>query len=525
MTKTNALPRPVGATVLSLLALAMLVFAGSSLAAPPVEGSDPVLALSPSPAVVPTATVGIQSPPAEFVLTNEGTEAAAVEKVFIEGEESGEFSLGPHNCGFLQPGEHCSAWIGLKPSSLGEKKSTLRVSFSGGRPEQGFAISGTSAPAHFSFEPGSYDFGLQPVHSEAASTFFQLRNDGQAGAQVNWLGISGANTNGFWLDSNSSCNGRWLEPGETCSVLVYFSPSETGSYAVQLQAGSGGESFSASLSGEGGRPLVEAFPNPADFGAATVGSTSATQTIVVHNSGNVPTGFFIGIVAGGDSGSFQLLDENCTGVMLMPSGSCSAHVRFAPLSPGPKVAHLAFFGDSEGGTMVTLSGEGVAAAVTLMPSGHDFGSAALGVKGDPQSFAVRNEGGTSLDLGGATIVGADLDQFSLSGDDCSGATLEPGDECVVRVRFAPDTVGAKTARLRVSGDAGTFTAALSGAGLSAGEPAAAEGAASAAARQPGTSKPHGRNRHRRFLRGASISAAAASCRPARRPCLGGRASR
>jgi hypothetical protein len=521
MTKTNALPRLAGATALSLLALAFaaLVLSASSLAAPLPEGSDPALTISPSPAVLPTTTVGNQSQTIEFELRNDSGEEAAVEKTILDDEDAGEFSFGGSNCGTLQPGEHCSAWIGFKPSGTGVKKTALRVTFAGGRPEQSFEVSGTSAPPHFSFQPGSYDFGLQPIHSESQRTTFTIENDGAAAAQIGSLNFNG-NSNGFWIDSNSDCWGRWMAPGETCSLQVYFGPNDPGLYAAQIQLQSNGENFYAGVTGEGGRPIVEAFPNPADFGTATVGSTSQTQAIVVHNSGNVPTAFFIGIVAGGDAGSFQLLDESCSGAPLMPSGSCVAHVRFRPQSVGPKVARLAFFGDSEGGAMVTLSGEGVAAAVTLAPSGYDFGSTAAGTKSAPQSFAVRNEGNGSLDLASATIVGADLDQFSLSGDDCSGSTLEPGDECVVRIRFTPDSTGAKTARLRVSGDAGTFTAALAGtaspASDTSGPPAAAASSAAATLGQP-TPPRRGRHRGRRpFSRGATVTSARARARSSRR---------
>jgi hypothetical protein len=492
----------------SAFVLAALVLPASSLADPPTEGSGAPLTISPSPAVLPTTTVGSQSQTVEFELRDEGGEAATVEKVVLEGEDADQFSFGGSNCGGLQPGEHCSVWIAVKPSSLGVKKSTLYVRFAGGRPEQSFEVSGASVPAHFSFHPGSYDFGLRPIHSEAARMTFQLENDGEAAAQVNSLTF-GANSNDFWFDGSfgdGNCSGRWMQPGETCSVEIGFGPGETRSYATQLQANSSGETFTADLSGEGGRPVVEAFPNPADFGAATVGTRGATQTIVVHNSGNVPAAFFIGVLAGGDVGSFQLLDENCTAGPLMPAGSCTAQVRFTPRSAGPKQARLAFFGDSEGGAMVGLSGEGVAAAVTLLPSGYDFGSTAPGTKSVPQSFAVRNEGDASLDLGAVAIVGADLDQFSLSGEDCSEATLEPGGECVVRVRFAPDSAGAKSARLRVGGDAGAFTASLAGAGAGAGQPPAAGGAAVAAAGSSAATLGRHRGRHRRFARGETLVA-------------------
>jgi hypothetical protein len=512
MTKIDVQPRLGGATVLSLLAIALaaLVLPASSLAAPPSEGSDPVLTLTPQPAVVPTTTVGNQSPTVEFVLHNESGEEASINKVTLAGEDAGEFSFGGSDCpgGTLQPGGQCSLGIALKPSNVGAMKTTLEVTFNGGRPAQGFEVTGTSAAPHLSFNPASHDFGLQPIHSEAGRMTFQLENDGQALAQVSQVGFSGANTDGFWF-GNSDCPGRWMEPGETCSVEVYFGPQEAVPYALQLQASSGGESFSAALSGEGGQAIVEATPNPVGFGAVTVGATSATRTIVISNSGNVPTGFFIGIVAGGDSGSFQLLDENCTNVPLLPAGSCTVHVRFRPQVAGAKAAYLAFFGDSEGGAMVPLQGEGVAPAVTLAPSAYDFGWLAAGGKSAGHAFAVRNEGGTSLDLDSVAIVGADLDQFGLAGDECTGTTLAPGAECLVRVRFTPDSAGAKIGKLRLGGDAGAFSAALAGTGAggsaTSGSSSAPSSLQAATAAAPTSSRSGRKGRHHRFVRAGDVT--------------------
>jgi hypothetical protein len=493
----------------SALVLATFVLPASSLAAPLPEGSDPVLTISPTPAVVPTTTVGNQSAAVEFELRNESGEEATVEKVtLLAGGDAGEFSFNGANCGAtLQPGDHCSTSIALKPSSVGTKKATLQVTFAGGRPEQGFEVSGVSAPAHFRFLPGSYDFGLVPVRSEAQRTTVQIENDGAAATQFGQLNFTGGNSTGFWF-GNSDCYGRWMAPGDTCSVEVNFSPNDAVPYAIQLQASSGSENFTANLSGAGARPIVTAAPNPADFGAATVGATGATRTIVVSNSGNGPANFFIGIVAGGDSGSFKLLDENCSAAPLLPGGSCTAHLRFVPQSAGPKLARLAFFGDTEGGAMVALQGEGIAAAMTLLPAAHDFGVASLGSRSPAHGFAVRNEGSTPLALDSVAIVGADLDQFALAGDECTGVTLAPGAECLVRVRFAPDSSGAKAARLRVSGEAGVFVATLTGSGDEAIALAdsAEFGAHSFVPADQPPPRPWHKWRHRRFVRGESLPA-------------------
>jgi hypothetical protein len=509
-----ALPRPIGATVLALSALIFLAAAlpATGLAAPPPGSASPLVV---SPAVnFARTTVGFQTGSWEISLLDEGEEEAAIENIYVDGENSGEFSYGGTDCTVLAQFQHCALFLQFQPGSVGEKHATAHIQFFGGRAEESFPVTGIGVPADFGFQPGGYDFGLQPVHSESISTTLQVRNDGEAGAQVNSLSFNGGNSNGLWF-GNSDCYGRWLEPGESCSVEIDFGPNQTGPVATQLQASTGHESFSAEIKGEGGQPIVEASPDPVDFGAATVGADGATRTIVISNSGDVPAGFFIGIVAGGDSGSFQLLDENCTFAPLLPAGSCVAHIRFRPQGPGLKTAHLAFFGDGEGGTMVELSGEGVAPAVTLTPAGYDFGAQAAGTRSADHAFAVRNEGATSIELGSVAIVGTDLDQFPLAGDECTGATLAPGGECLVGVRFAPDGAGTRVAELRVGSDSGSFTAPLRGFGTDSGSPAQGQAEAGQAQTAPADPPPPRHHRHRRrFAHGTSLAAGSAQ-RPAR----------
>jgi hypothetical protein len=148
----------------------------------------------------------------------------------------------------------------------------------------------------------------------------------------------------------------------------------------------------------------------------------------------------------------------------------------------------------------------VAPAATLVPAAFDFGDQAAGSRSAGRDFAVRNEGAAPLDLGATALVGADLDQFALAGDDCSGETLAPGEECLIRVRFAPDSNGAKTARLRVGGDSGPFVATLAGTGTGTGADAAAGEQPNGAFAHPGPPpRPWRQGRpHRRFVRGEAI---------------------
>jgi hypothetical protein len=208
-------------------------------------------------------------------------------------------------------------------------------------------------------EPGSYDFGLLEANRSNSEATFQLRNTGSVSAPVYSLEVTGS---GSWAFStgNTNCFLHPLEPSETCSIQVSFHPQDTASFSAQLRAVSeGGVSTTADLSGEGGRSLLAAASDPTNFGSVSIGSSGVTRTIDITNKGNLPGGAFIAVIAGGAVGSFHLLDENCTGVLLSPGAICNLQVNFNPVGTGAKTAHLLLVGDGDGGTQITLSGVGL----------------------------------------------------------------------------------------------------------------------------------------------------------------------
>jgi hypothetical protein len=494
----SAPSRLIGATVLVLLLTATAL----ALPAPGFAAGPLPLKVTPSPVDFAATTVGEKSN-LEVEIANEGEEAT-IEKIAIEGAEPGEFGSSGDNCGFLAEGAHCTFNVSFGPNGTGEKHATAWIRFSGGlRPEESFELSGTGVPPHLSFSPPSFDFGLREIHSGSAETLFTVENDGEGATRINSWNLEG-DTNDFGTGGSDCGGGRLLQPGETCSIPVSFFPNSTGAHVASLRVNGGQEFFTAEVSGEGARPEIEVTPNPVDFGPATVGSTAPTRTVTLTNIGRIPVGFFIAIISGGDSGSFRLLTEDCTGVELQPSQSCNAEVRFAPLSAGPRAAKLSMFGNGEGAMQIPLLGEGVPVAVSLMPSGFDFGSQAVGGKSAGHSFLVRNDGSTPLDLGTVSIVGTAPDQFALSGDACTGATLAAGGQCQVAVRFAPDSGGAKAAVLRIGGEAGPLTASLSGTGIEA------------AAASPPRVDLHWRGVSRKLHRGTELRTGSARCSGAKR---------
>lgn len=215
------------------------------------------------------------------------------------------------------------------------------------------------AAPQLAFEPGSYDFGLLEANRENSQTSFQLRNVGSVPAPIYSIQTVGSGSGAFWT-GNSDCFSHPLEPNETCSIQVNFGPNDAVPFSAQLRAQSdAGTSFTAELSGEGGRPELTAATNPTNFGSVAVGAGGVTKTIDVTNEGNMPGGAFIAVISGGAVGSFHLLDENCTGIPLSPEATCNLQVSFDPISTGAKTARLFLVGDGDGGVQVTLTGVGL----------------------------------------------------------------------------------------------------------------------------------------------------------------------
>lgn len=230
-------------------------------------------------------------------------------------------------------------------------------------------------PPQLSFEPGSYDFGLHPLNWGSTQTYFQLRNVGAEAFQVDSGEITGPGSGAFSA-GYSNCYGTTLQPGESCSAQVYFGPYEAVEYSAQFRVNAGSYSFSADLSGTGGRAVFGPASNPTDFGVAKVGSVGAIREITISNTGNMPGGMFIAVIAGGAIGSFQIVDENCTGVELAPAATCTVQVRFQPTSEGVKKAMLGLFGENDGPTPIILTGVGSAPDPIAAPKAANIATTA-----------------------------------------------------------------------------------------------------------------------------------------------------
>jgi len=201
---------------------------------------------------------------------NVGTETSFNDQVSVEGADSSAFKVTGGSCGWLEAGAHCSVWVVFAPGSGGAMSATLVIQRKE-QPSQSVSMIGTAVPAELSFNPGSFDFGIQRIN-QSQSTTLQLTNSGEAPSQVGSLGIGGPDTGNFWTGNNDCWNGRWLQPDESCYVQVNFNAWDVTSYQAQLQVTAYGATFTADLAGTGGRAMLEPEANPFDLGSAAVGT-------------------------------------------------------------------------------------------------------------------------------------------------------------------------------------------------------------------------------------------------------------
>jgi hypothetical protein len=340
---------------------AILVLLPSSAVA-----AGPELSLSPSPVTFEKTTVGEESGTVSVEVTNGGDAGGSVEGTALEGADANDFKLGGSDCGWIEAGQHCTAWVRFAPGSAGAKTTTLAVRLKEG-PEATVSLGATAVAPQLTFNPATVEFGIERVN-QSASDGLQVTNGGEAGTRIGWSGTEGKDSGNFWIGYNDCYGGRWLAPGESCGLQVNFNAWQAVDYEAKVTLFADNVPFSAELRGTGGEALLMPEINPVEFGTAAVGSEGPVRTIQLRNEGNLGGAYFIAVIAGGDVGSFELIDESCTGEEIAPGAACLAHVRFDPAGLGRKTARLAMFGESGGGTMVFLRGDGEPAATAAEPA-------------------------------------------------------------------------------------------------------------------------------------------------------------
>ena len=89
----------------------------------------------------------------------------------------------------------------------------------------------------------------------------------------------------------------------------------------------------------------------------------------------------------------------------------------------------------------------ISSVVSLSPTSLAFGTQNVGTTSAPQAVTVTNIGTAHFTISAVAVGGTNADDFALSADTCTGATVTPDGTCNVSVTFTPSATGSLTASL------------------------------------------------------------------------------
>jgi hypothetical protein len=192
------------------------------------------------------------------------------------------------------------------------------------------------------------------------------------------------------------------------------------------------------------------------FPAIPVNGTKDTLlTALIKNTGTVPLTITSIRVENQDLDSeFYLKSLPTFPLVLQPNATQNVRVTFHPLAGGIRYGFLVIAHNAAGG-LTTISLEGVGAeASPLFAIELDYGDITAAGNYDTSFVYVENLGDAPLTISKVTLSGVSASEFSIvSGQAPPNIVVPPDQTATIMVRFAPTSLGPKSARLDITHDA------------------------------------------------------------------------
>ncbi|NYE63065.1 cytochrome c553 [Duganella sp. 1224] len=442
--------------------------------------ASPAASLAPSTLTFSGANIGQASAPLSATLTNTGNAALNIGTIGISGAAAGDFALAGGSCAngaAIAAGANCTVQASFTPTAAGARAATLTITHNATGGSSTVALNGTgnaTPQATIALSAASVDLGKLLVGTPSAVATITVANSGQAALNFSGIAIGGANASIIALGGTCAV-GTPVAAGGSCTVTVQATPASAGAIAASLtltsnaaNAASAGGSVTVSLTGSAATPApaLTATPSAVAFGAQTIGTAAATQTVTLANSGNVA----LNIGSIGVTGSPAVtLSANTCGSTLAVGANCVATVRFAPTVEGAVTASLAVASNAPA-LQVGITGTGTTQA-TAQPALSETGPIAfadtqVGSSADAHTTTLSNSGNAALKIATLTLGGTNPGDFVVGGTCAANVSVSSGASCTITTAFKPTAAGARSADLLLVTDGGAqFHLALNGNGV------------------------------------------------------------
>jgi hypothetical protein len=220
-------------------------------------------------------------------------------------------------------------------------------------------------------------------------------------------------------------------------------------------------------------PAIQFSPPSLSFGNQPENTTSAAKTVTVTNVGSSPLTIETIDITGLNPTAFHQTNDCPIDPMTLGTGAfCTVSVTFTPGTIGPLSAAVTVTQKNGVAENVSLTGSGIAPAISFSPPTVTFGATLVGTPNPtPQMVTVSNIGAFDTTIQTISITGTNASDFlPITADTCSGQKLTAGTgTCTITVSFTPAAGGLRTAQINVpfliaGGNLTTQTVALSGEG-------------------------------------------------------------
>ncbi len=294
---------------------------------------------------------------------------------------------------------------------------------------------------------------------------FTILNSGTATLNLGTIGLSGAGSTQFVL--NTTGTSTTLAPGATTTFTVnfLFFQTEAGTFTVPLTIASDDPDenpFTLNVSGTVAPPMLE-VRNAAGFVAASgftfdtgsqvVGTTSGLKFISVRNKGDLPL-TISGALVSGDTGDFTAAPPSS-----IPAGEFTGFVvRFSPTAAGTRTATLRLTSNDPTANPfdVVLTGTGLGSEIDLSEGGvpiADGGATSFGAVNvgstSTKTFTITNTGTDTLTLGAVTKDGSGASAFTVNTTGMA-ASLAPSATTTLSVTFTPTSGSSYAAAIHLT---------------------------------------------------------------------------
>jgi Cep192 domain 4/HYDIN/CFA65/VesB-like, Ig-like domain len=271
-----------------------------------------------------------------------------------------------------------------------------------------------------------------------------------------------------------------LQPNQQMSLKLKFNPGMDGDASGTVTVSSSSPNNSTRVvkvhgKGVGGSaPALSASASSLNFGQVLVGS-QATKTVTVTSTGTAPATITAGSVTGGSFTATYAgvpVGNLSAPITLQPGQQVMFSVLFDPTAATTTTGQLSLATDTGAPVNVALSGQGqqnTSPALTLSAPSLNFGDVQMGANAVLQ-LTLTSSGTAPVTISSATIAGQQFQVTSVAypaGVSGWPATLNPGEQVVLSITFAPDAVNSFTGDLALASDAsgGTANVPLSGNGV------------------------------------------------------------